>query len=675
VPTAITLHLPRALRITLIALLALVLLILLLAAFFPWNSMRGALEHLLSADLHREVHIARLSGRLFQRTPRLTIEGLEIGNPTWAAAQNVRDPMLQLSSATLEIEPWHLLTGHLVLARLQIERPQLMLLRDENNRANWDFAADQNRKKPPQKPGPPMQLPLVHLFTLEGGSLNVNDQVRKLTFDGSVNAHEGGRSSRAKGFELRGHGALNGKPFELTFGGSPLFNLRLDRPYDYDAQLRAGALSLDAKGSIDKPFDMSHLGAIVKLKGDNLASLYYLTGLALPFTPPFQLSAQLRRDGMVFRALQLQGRVGNSDLEGDIHADVSGKRPELKATLHSHALDLVDLAPTVGAGVSNDNSNAKADTEPPKSEPSAGLLPTHEFQFDRLQSMDASVEFHADSVKTEKLPIKAVELKLALKDGVLTLDPTEMTLPEGDFNGAIRLNAHHSPPDTTLDVRLNHVELSQLKSAKMSDAPLKGDLISRLQLEGHGNSAHDVFASANGRIVAVIPGGEMRQAFAELLGINMARALGLLIADKDKEVPIRCAIAAFNVQNGHATAEPLVFDTDTVDVTGRGGFDFNSEAIDLRLKGNSKKFAPLHVRAPVTIHGTLSHPSIGLDPKSLAAQGGVAAALGVVATPAAAMLAFLDPGLAKDKNCDALLTSPAEKAAEQPGPPQLPPPN
>jgi NADPH:quinone reductase-like Zn-dependent oxidoreductase len=63
-----------------------------------------------------------------------------------------------------------------------------------------------------------------------------------------------------------------------------------------------------------------------------------------------------------------------------------------------------------------------------------------------------------------------------------------------------------------------------------------------------------------------------------------------------------------------------------------------------------------------------------LDPKSLAAQGGIAAALGAVATPAAAVLAFLDPGLAKDKNCDALLSGPAEKAAEQPGPPQLPPP-
>ena len=35
----------------------------------------------------------------------------------------------------------------------------------------------------------------------------------------------------------------------------------------------------------------------------------------------------------------------------------------------------------------------------------------------------------------------------------------------------------------------------------------------------------------------------------------------------------------------------------------------------------------------------------------LAEQGAAAAALGVLLTPAAAAIAFIDPGLAKDKDC------------------------
>jgi len=663
---------PRPVRIVGIIVAVFIAGLLLFALLFDWNLLRGPLARIASRDLHRDLQIDHLAVQLWQRTPSVTVDGLRIANPSWAPGN-----MLDVASITMAIEPWRLLTGRLVLARLQIDHPQVSLLHDSANRANWDFDSDQEKKQPPKKPGPPTQLPAVHLFTLNGGTLKVQDQIRKLSFDGSVNADEAHTKSSQHAFELRGHGELNGKGFDLSFGGSSLFNLRLDEPYDYDAQIHAGPMQASAKGSIDKPFDMAHLSASVDFKGENLASLYYLTGLALPFTPPFHLSGELRRDGMIFKLDKLQGTVGDSDLHGQMRVDASGVRPTLTADLNSHALDLADLAPSVGAGVSDDKSSdtgrGKSDIEAPKTQSSDKVLPTYQFEFDRLRSMDATVELRADSVKTQKLPIQAVDLKLVLNDGVLTLDPTDLTLPEGKFGGAIRIDARSGIADTSFDLRLTNVKLEQFKSQKMTQAPLSGDLQSRVQLQGHGNSVHDILASSNGEIVAVIPHGQMRQAFAELTGINAARGLGLLLSDSQKEDGIRCGIAAFKVDAGKATAEPLVFDLDTVDITGSGGFDFNSEALDLRLRGQSKKFDPIHVRAPITVKGSFGKPSIGLDPKSLAAQGGVAVALGVVATPAAAIAAFIDPGFGKNQDCVKLLSGAPERAAEKPGPPQLAP--
>jgi uncharacterized protein involved in outer membrane biogenesis len=651
-----------------IAVAALVLGLLLFLALFDWDHLRGPISRMASADLHRQVRMDHLTVRLWQRDPTVRIEGLSVANPAWAPGN-----MAEIKALTVAIEPWPLLRGRVVLAQLEIDHPQVTLLREAGNRANWDFDGDQTRPKKPEKPGPPTQLPVIHRFTMDGGTLKVDDTVRKLTFDGTLSAQEGGSRPAARAFELKGHGQLNGKAFDLTFNGSSLFNLQLDQPYDYDAQILAGPLQATASGVIDKPFDMGHLSANVELKGENLASLYYLTGLALPFTPPFHLSGDLRRDGMQFNLQKLQGSVGDSDLHGDIRVDAAGARPKLTANLVSHALDLADLAPSVGAGVPNDSANAKADTEAPKPQATDKLLPTYQFDFDRLRSMDASVELRADSVKTQKVPITGVDLKLVLDRGVLTLNPADLTLPQGKVGGAIRVNAQDSVADTSIDLRLTDVKLSELKSAKMTEAPLEGDLLSRVQLEGSGNSVHDILASSQGQIVAVIPHGEMRQAFAELTGINAARALGLLLTGSKKEDGIRCGIAAFAVDKGKATAQPLVFDTDTVDVTGSGGFDFGTEDLNLELKGKSKKFDPLHVRAPITIHGTLGKPAIGLDPKSLIAQGGAAAALGVLATPVAALAAFIDPGLARNQDCAKLMSSPPEKAAEQPGPPQLAP--
>jgi AsmA family protein len=665
---AIQRRLPRAARITGTIIGSIMVVLVLFLALVDWNLLRGPLARMASADLHRQVTIDHLAVHLWRRNPEATLDGLKIANPGWA--QTNGSQMIEIDSITVAIEPWPLLRGRLALARLQIDHPQVTLLRDASNRANWDFSSDQEKKKLPQKPGAPAQLPAVHLFTMTGGTLKVQDQIRKLTFDGGVNAKEDSSHS-AQSFELRGHGELNGKGFDLSFGGSPLFNLQLDQPYDYDAQVHAGPLQVSAKGAIDKPFDLAHLSANVDFKGENLASLYYLTGLALPFTPPFHLSADLRRDGMLFTLQKLQGTVGDSDLHGDMRVDASGTRPKLTANLISHALDLADLAPSVGAGVADDKTAGKSDTEAPKTLASNKLLPTYQFDFDRLRSMDADVELKADSVKTQKMPIETVDLRLVLNDGVLTLDPADLILPQGKLASAIRINAQHNPADTHIDIRLSDVKLAQFKSAKMAESPLDGDLLSRVELEGHGNSVHDILGGANGELVAVIPHGEMRQAFAEFTGINAARGLGLLLMGSQKQDGIRCGIAVFKVDDGKAKAEPLVFDTDSVVVTGSGGFDFDSEDLDLRLHGQTKKFDPIHVRAPITIKGTLGKPAIGLDAKSLAAQGGVAALLGVVATPVAAIAAFIDPGFGKNQDCTALLSSPAEKSAEHPSPARL----
>jgi AsmA family protein len=61
------------------------------------------------------------------------------------------------------------------------------------------------------------------------------------------------------------------------------------------------------------------------------------------------------------------------------------------------------------------------------------------------------------------------------------------------------------------------------------------------------------------------------------------------------------------------------------------------------------------LRSPITLHGTLLHPAVGVKAGNLLAQAGVAAALGTLLTPFAAAIAFIDPGLAKNKDCAAVI--------------------
>jgi uncharacterized protein involved in outer membrane biogenesis len=115
-------------------------------------------------------------------------------------------------------------------------------------------------------------------------------------------------------------------------------------------------------------------------------------------------------------------------------------------------------------------------------------------------------------------------------------------------------------------------------------------------------------------------------------------------------------VADFSVNKGVMTARHFVFDTDPVLVTGKGTIALDGENMDLELQGHPKKFRLLRLRAPITITGPVNSPQIGVAASKAIPQGGLAVALGFL-SPLAAIIPFVDPGLAKDANCAALIAT------------------
>ena len=665
-------RIPTAARWFIGALGFLVLLILLIG-LMDWNAARGPVSRILSRHLERPVSIGQLSVHLFSWTPSVDVENLTIGNPDWTRGGD----MVDLPRMHVAVVLSQLFIGRLVLQTLELDNPKVSLIEDESGRANWNLGTNEPKPKSAQ----PAKLPPLHHFALRGGSLKINDEQRKLSFEGTVaateNAGGGGAGAGSEPFRLKGQGTLNKEPFTLTFEGAALLEIQLVHPYDFQTAVEAGSSSVKVKGSIAKPFDLGAVDTDVQVQGQNLANLYYLTGIALPLTPPYQVFLHIHRNGTHIEFENVAGKIGSSDVHGRGTVDLAAKdaRPRLAAIIVSHSLNLGDLGVAVGAGVeqsAEQKGKAPPQLEAPKQQPiSPLLLPTFEFQFDRLQSTDWNLDFKADSVQTQKVPIKNVAFRLKLDHGDLAIDPLDFELPEGKLAGTIHLDTKGSTPKTNLDLRLSNVRLDQFKPKNSNDPPLQGVMEGRLRIEGTGNSVHAIFAGANGTLSAVISQAQMRKAFAELAGIDVVRGLGLLLTDKQQTVPIRCGVAEFALKDGDAEVQHLLVDTPDVIVTGDGKITFGDEKLDLNLKGEPKKPRFDRLRAPINVRGTLRHPSVGLSTPALIKQGAAAAALGVVATPFAAVLAFVDPGLAKDADCAELINEAEGKVAQPPSPDQV----
>ena len=91
-----------------------------------------------------------------------------------------------------------------------------------------------------------------------------------------------------------------------------------------------------------------------------------------------------------------------------------------------------------------------------------------------------------------------------------------------------------------------------------ASAPIQGLLAARVKLTGRGDSVHRAAADSNGAVTVVIPHGRIRHAFAELLGVNAGKGLGLLLSKNKDQSEIRCGVAAFDVVNGELTARQSV---------------------------------------------------------------------------------------------------------------------
>src|SRR5690606_17792466 len=109
------------------------------------------------------------------------------------------------------------------------------------------------------------------------------------------------------------------------------------------------------------------------------------------------------------------------------------------------------------------------------------------------------------------------------------------------------------------------------------------------------------------------PSGEVREAFAELTGINVARGLGLLLTGDQSKTDIRCGVASFRVVNGIARSRRIVFDTEEMLITGGGTVNLRNETLDIDISGEPKEARLLRVAAPISIEGRWRRPELGVE--------------------------------------------------------------
>jgi uncharacterized protein involved in outer membrane biogenesis len=613
---------------------------------FDWNMLKGPIERQASLVIGRPFHIKGNLAVDLSLTPRITMDKLTLGNLPGAT-----DPdMATIDRLDFRVKLLDLLRGKVVLPNVTVTAPRLLLEKNRRGESNWQF-----RTVDPDA----IQWPQIKALTISDGTLTYRNPVTRTDMVVAVRSGDRNADARVAPLEIDGKGRYTGNAMVISGRvESPLALENTARPYRIDLRAQAGDTHATASGELLGPLQLHGFDLKFGLAGPDMALLYPLMGIVTPSTPPYHLTGRLTRVGKIWNYDKFTGRVGDSDLSGDVSIDTSGKRSFLRADLFSKRLDFDDLGGFVGAPPQTGAGETASEAQKQKSaelHASARVLPDDEYHLDRLRKMDADVKLRAQHIVAPSLPVEAMTAHLFVDDGLLRLDPLNFRVAGGEVNSRIRLDARQNVIASTANIQARGLKLPELfPNAKLTENSV-GRLGGSLNLAGNGNSVARMLATSNGDIGLVMGSGRISNLLLEYAGIDIEEALKFLIGG-DKTVPIRCAFGDFDVKQGVMTTRKLAFDTTDTIILGEGTIDLRNERLDLVLKPRPKDHSLFSLRAPLVVDGTFKDPSLHPDAKVITLRGIAAVVLATLAPPAA-LLPLFETGPGKNADCGAMVAA------------------
>lgn len=617
------------------------LLLALLVALMNLHWFRGPIERAITKATGRETHIR---GELALKPlfpPTLRVGDVSFADAPWASAE----PMFTARHIAVRPAFWRLVRGQPVFKFIEGDGLALRLASDEQGRANWQFGEPEPEDA---KDDEPLELEIRRLL-LTDSHVDIRQPALQtaVTLDAESAPLPDGTGNRLK---VEGKGTYRQAPFTLHAAADVPQTIDADElAVDLSLDAAAGATKLHAQGRI--PASITTTGATVamSLSGDDLGDLYPLVGIAMPETPPYTVSGNLTWNPRELHLRELDGKIGDSSVRGEVDLALLKPRPKLTARLTSPLLDFDDLGALFGIPPTTDEgetASPEQKAEKARLQAKGRVLPDKPLDFSRLRAMDADVTLDAERIEAPKLPVRRMHAKAVVDDGVLRLDPVNFDAAGGKLEWKMTLDARKQPQAYDLLIVMRQLKLPELvpQAASLKDAV--GAMSGKLELRGTGQSLAQMFATANGELQMGLGRGEVSNLLLEVAGLDVAEALKFLLG-KDRKVAIRCGYADFGVQNGLATARALAIDTEDTALLGKGEINLGNERWDLTLMPKPKDKSPISLRTPLKIGGSFLDPAFGVEGGPLLLRGAAVAALAAIAPPAA-ILALIERGPGHD---------------------------
>ncbi|WP_027134454.1 AsmA family protein [Geminicoccus roseus] len=659
------------------------ILIGLAALFLLLASAAAATFYLVDPNLlkpYAERAISAAIGRPFSIQGDLEIErgwiirvrahDVHVGNAEWAEQAD----MASVETVEASLDLWDLLTRQQVtLPEVILDRPIASLERNAEGQANWQLGASPDDAPSKEAPAERGNLPFIGKLVVRDATIDYRDAVTGQEISSRLDKLEAASQGEAGRMKVSAAGQVDDLPLELegTFGSYQLL-AESAQPFPIEGTLTLGRSRIALDGTIADPANLEGVDLDLDLAAQDLTKVLVLAGLPAPEIPPFDLDGHLtRKDGEV-RMEDLTGKVGDSSIKGWVAFGSTGDRPKLSGDLTSEQFDLDDLAGLIGrppATGPGETASPRQEQKAEEVEDSPYVIPDTQLSSERWQALDVDMRFRGERVNAGKLPLEAVEFRIVMDQGRLRLDPLQATIAGSSVGGFVAVDSTAEPPQAEIDISARKLELERFLGEFGLSEYGRGLISARVALQGQGEGLRSILGSSEGQAGITMEEGALSALIVEALHLDLAEVLTVLFGEEpgtpEQSFGVRCLIANFQVADGIAYERTFVLDTTDSLITVNGAINLGTEAIELDLDTEPKDNSLFAAPSTLYLRGTFGEPKVTPDLTGVGLRGAAAVALGVVLTPLASFLPFIEIGTAENAPCGAMLAQ-AEQETKVP---------
>lgn len=531
----------------------------------------------------------------------VTAGPVEIANADWSD----EGPMIRAEGLVIGLQAMPLVSGRIELRELRIDRPQILLERHSDGRANWDLGGKQDAGAAAAGEGAAGGLPDLQVTVAEiaGGIIRYVDHrtgEEIVLSDADLRARMPDLAGEAR---VEGSARLNGVPVTLDAtldGPGPLLEGAV-RPVKLSLTAAGNSIAFEGRAGMNPPAADGRIEADLP----ELATLLALARQAATDLPPGLGRERVTLSGLVTlaegnRVFLRDGTVGldANRLRAEADLALGGERPRLVAKLSADTLDLSGLASGGDDGDAGSGS---------------GGWPTEAIDASGLGAADAEIALTAGGISFGDFAIGATDLVARLDNARLATEIRRLSAFEGQLSGEVVVNGR-SGLSVGGDLAATGMQLRPMLAALADYDRLLGPVEARVKLLGSGASVDAIMRNLSGE-------GRIDIGKGELQGLDIAgmlRNLDTSYRGPGAKTIFDAITGSFTIAQGVLRNDDLNFNAPLVPATGKGQADLGNRTVKYRLtpvalaSRDGDEIAG-GVRVPVLIEGSWSNPSVRPD--------------------------------------------------------------